>query len=74
MGASQYAIVRELICGESVLKGRKAGYGAVDWKYGKLTELDTNNYSVRTERISKLRMQPLSFEALSQEGIKWQLS
>ena len=32
---------------------RKAEYGAVDLKYGKLIELDTNNYSVRTERNIK---------------------
>jgi hypothetical protein len=30
-----------------------AEYGAVDLKYGKLTALDTNNYSVRTERNIK---------------------
>jgi len=52
-----------LICGESVLKGRKAGYGAVDWKYGKLTELDTNNYSVRTERNIKAADATLIFRS-----------
>jgi len=63
MGASRYAIVRELICGESVLKGRKAGYGAVDLKYGKLTELDTNNYSVRNERNIKAADATLIFRS-----------
>lgn len=53
MDARQYAIVRTLICGGAVLKGRKAEYGAVVLKYGKLTELDTANYSIRTERNSK---------------------
>lgn len=36
--------------GGAVPRGRKAEDGPVDRKYDRLTELDTGNYSVRTER------------------------